>query len=154
MQTLRAPRPANPRILPADLDGLVISAEANIGAVAVTDFQGLVLGKTLRGRATDARAGLFGGQVLYPIEGGHAAPPEVAVQRHPGTELEIVAQMTLQGADGLFVLERRPGQVVERRVARVQPHADIGVEKPFSLSFRIAKLGFEGPTVYTPIHYF
>src|SRR5262249_22754527 len=72
-------RHTNPRVLPPDLQVLVISTETDISPIAVTNLQGLVFGKVPRSGAADARACLLGLEVLDSAEGCQSAPPEVAI---------------------------------------------------------------------------
>ena len=53
-------RSAQPGILPRYGNVLVVSAEANIRAIAVAGFDGLVFADREGNRPSDARTGLFG----------------------------------------------------------------------------------------------
>ena len=97
-------RPSNPRVLPGHLHSLVVAAEANVGAIAIADLQRLVLGKAPCGGTSDTRAGLFGVEVLYAIQTGQAAPPEIEVQGYPGAGLKVVALNGLPRTLWAFVL--------------------------------------------------
>ena len=79
---------------------MIVSTEAHIGAVGITDFYGLVFPEGQRGRYANARAGLASSEILYPAEAGGTAEPEIAVQGDPKPWLEIVTEMAFKGADG------------------------------------------------------
>jgi len=76
----------------------------------------------------DTRARLFGGKVLYATYARYAALSEVNVQRYPGAQLEVMAQMTFQRDDGLFGLGLGNRNAERCRVGGVEPRPGVTVE--------------------------
>jgi hypothetical protein len=86
---------------------LIVSAEAHIGAVGVTELYRLVFRERQGGGCANTRAGLASSEILYPAQAGGTAEPEIAVQGEPEPWLEIVTQMALDGADRFLRLRLR-----------------------------------------------
>lgn len=66
--------------MPGNGDILVVAAEADVGAVAVADLDGMVAREAERACASEARADLLGGEVSDTAQAGDAAPPEITVK--------------------------------------------------------------------------
>jgi hypothetical protein len=100
---------AYPGILPRHRDVLVVAAKAGVGTIVVADFYRLVLAHRERGRHSDTRARLPGGDVLYAAQTRNTAEPEVTIERKPKPWLHVVAQVAFEGADRLYRLGLRSG---------------------------------------------
>ena len=100
-------RPADPGILPPGGDILVVSAKADVVAIAVTDLHRLVFAQRDRSCDADAGARLTRSEIRYAIQAGNAAEPEISVQRKPQPWLYIVTQVAFEGSDGLLGLRLR-----------------------------------------------
>src|SRR5215469_5330814 len=83
----RLPAMADPRVLPGELEILVVAAEAAVGAATVGDFDGLVFCIGNGDGCAQARTGLFRVGIGYSVQRSNATPPEVAVERHPTPQL-------------------------------------------------------------------
>ena len=83
---------------------MVVSPEANICAIAVTGFDGLMFAYGEGNRTSNPRTRLFRRQVLYAAQAGNAPIPEVPVDRQPQALLNVVTQMPLQRAYRGFTL--------------------------------------------------
>src|SRR5258705_13007653 len=73
----------DPGILPCRGDALIVSAEAHIGAVGVTELYRLVFRERQGGGCANTRAGLARGEIFYPAQAGGTAEPEIAVKGEP-----------------------------------------------------------------------
>ncbi len=70
---------------------MVVSAEGGVGAGAVTEFEGLMLGDGNGGGGSDAGVCLKGGGSGDTIEAGLSTVPVVAVEGEPEAWLGVVA---------------------------------------------------------------
>jgi predicted metal-dependent phosphoesterase TrpH len=66
--------------LPSDREILIVAAEADVGAVAITDFDGMVAGETEGASASETGADLLAGEVGDTAQAGDTAPPEILVE--------------------------------------------------------------------------
>ena len=71
-----------PGILPSNGHVLVVSAKPDIGAVAIAEFQRLVLCDAERDGASDTRVRLFSDRVFYAVHACDSAEPEIAEGWH------------------------------------------------------------------------
>lgn len=147
-------RSSQPGILPRHGNVLIVSAEANIGAIAVAGLNRLVFADGEGDRASDARARLFGREVLYAAQARDAPPPEVPVERQPQARLQVVTQMPLQGTDRRFILWFGDRARERCLVCGVEPPSSIAIEHPMAQAFGIAKFRFESPPIATPVDQF
>src|SRR5271157_186380 len=143
-------RPAQPGILPRSRDILVVPSKLNIGAVAVGEFQRLVLGDGDRDCAPDAGARQICEWVLHTVHTRCPAEPEIAIERGPQTGglLKVIAQVPFQGPNWLLRLRigaRKEGVVrKEFGIGSEEPHSKIPIEYPSARpALRVAKLWFE-----------
>jgi hypothetical protein len=90
--------------LPGNRDILVVAAKADVGTVAVTNFDGLVVGEAERAGSSEAGADLLGGELRHTAEARDAAPPEIAIKRDPGALSEVVAKVASSDPTGSWVL--------------------------------------------------
>ena len=81
---------------------MVVATETYVRAIAVADFDGLVLGNAKSSCASEARTGLTGRGISYAAHSRHATPPEIAIQRYPCAAPEVATQVPFERADGLF----------------------------------------------------
>ncbi len=110
-----------------------------------------MLAETQRGGASESRTGLLGREILDPIQGGHATPPEVAVEGNPGAVPEVVAEVSFERTDGLLRLWLGNRNRIRCLVGGVEPRARISVEQPVPPSLRISELRLESPAIDAPI---
>jgi len=154
-QGLKLVRPAQPGILPRRREVLVVAAIPDVDALAVAEFQGLVLGYWDRACASDARTDLAAGRVLYTVETCRPAEPEIAVERKPEPLLYIVAEVPFEGPDGFLRLgigARKRSVVREELWIRGEKRdRQVPVEHPVAPAFGVAKFWFEAPAVGAPI---
>ena len=66
--------------MPGHGEILVVAAEADVGAVAVTDFDGMVAGEAEGAGASEAGADLLAGEIGDTAQAGDPAAPEIAVE--------------------------------------------------------------------------
>src|SRR3984957_16932548 len=119
--------PADPGILPRYRDVLIVPAEQKIDTVAITDFQGLMFAQPVGACHSHTGARLQGFQVLNPVQARDSAKPEVTVEREPQLRLHIIAQVSLEGADGSLRLRFRNRNRIGGGVSGEKAQAPIGL---------------------------
>ena len=85
----------DPGVLPGDGDVLIVASEADVGAVAIGELEGLVLADGKCDGRSDAGVFLFGERVLRAVQDGGAAEPEIAIGRGPQAGPEVVTKVRL-----------------------------------------------------------
>src|SRR6266498_1866297 len=110
-----------PGILPRNRDVLVIAAKPDKSAPTVAHFQRLTLGDRDRDSASDTRVSLLGERVLYAVDAGFPAEPEIAVERGPEERFEVVAQMPFNGPNGTLLLRTRARK--KGAIPGIEPHS-------------------------------
>src|SRR5271157_143771 len=145
-------RPAQPGILPRSRDILIVPSKLNIGAVAVGEFQRLVLGDGDRDCAPDAGVRQICDRVLHTVHACCPAEPEIAIERGPQTGglLKVIAQVPFQGPNwALRLVSGARKEDVARKELGIrgeEPHSKIPIEyPPAPPALRVAKFWFEGP---------
>src|SRR5580704_18248957 len=103
-------RPANPRILPTNRNVLIIPAVADVRAVVVADFHGLMFRDRNRRSYASTRIPLHGVQIRDAAQAGLPAVPEIPVQRDPQPRFDVVAEMPFKCAYWSLGLCLRPGE--------------------------------------------
>ena len=93
---------AQPGVLPANGDVLVVSPQPDESSIAVTELHRVVLAERNRDRPSDPGVRLIGTGGLSAIKNGIAAVPEIAIEGDPKAWLYIVAQVPFEGSDGLL----------------------------------------------------
>ena len=142
--------------MPGDGDVLVVSAEADVGAVAIAEFQRLMLGDPDGTGGSDTRVRLFGNRVFNAVDAGDSSKPIVAVERDPVARLEVVTQVAFEGSDGLLGLGPGAGIVgiarPEIMIGGEEPDSGVAIENPFAEALGVAEFRFEGPAVRPPVN--
>jgi len=125
--------------MPGDRDALIIPANPNVGAIAVTEFERLMLVQFERSGDSDARADLVGRWICDAVEAAGSPEPEISVQRDPGPRLPVVTQVTFEGANRALRPTECPGKhlvmVEEVCIGRVEPDPAVGVQQSFPPPF-------------------
>src|SRR6516225_27119 len=144
-----------PAILPRYRNILVVPAIEYVGAVVVAEFEGLMLGDRDGESSSQAGVSLNGAGVWYAVHAGASPKPEIAVERCPKPRFKSVAQMRLEGADGLFGLgvHSRTEFVMRKKllVGSKKPNRSVGIDDPITPALRQANFGLERPAVVTVV---
>src|SRR5262249_49649213 len=104
-----------------------------------------------RHRQGESHAGilLVGCQIADSVHARFPSPPVVRIQGQPQARLEVVAEVCLYGAHGVFGLRTRAGE--ELGIPGVKPDGTIRVQHPVPEALGIAELRLERPAVTSPV---
>src|SRR5262245_8556549 len=144
-------RSAQPGILPADRDVLIISTVTDVGAIVVAQFDRLVPGQGNRGGGPNTRIPLTCRFVYCAIHGCASTKPEIGVKRDPQPGLEIVAEVSFEGTRyALRLSVRTRGELIMRKelvVCSKKPDSSVSIKNPMAPTSGIAKLWLESPAI-------
>ena len=130
---------------------MVVSAIPNISAVAIAEFYGLM--PAHRNGRSNSNAGIpFKRRgIVHPVNGGSAAKPKIAIQRHPKARLKVIAEMPFERTRRALRLRIRSGIELiagkEIFIGCEEPSSSICIQNPMAPSSRIAEFRLECPAV-------